>query len=797
MSARSPLQPGTTLTLGPADEAGIAEIESLARGDDAALGTLVARFLAHPSWAVRRVVVARVAPAGRRALPILLSALTADRTSETRIAATVDALAALDADFNGELATLTRDENVAVVCDALQIIGRRRERALAPRVAELTAHPDDNVAIAAIEALGRLGGVGTLAPLIAAVESRNFFRAFPALDVLGRTGDARAVAPLVALLSDGKGASGPPSGSSPGPYALEALRALGHTGQPSAVAPLLAHLGRSSDAVVRTAAVALADLRDRFEARFGEAEPLKRSHAESAPFSTRRVVDCLADASPVEVSAIVRTLGWIGDDVATTHLVDLASVEGPARALASEALRKLGRDACGPIIASLARGVGRAALLPLVVCHHAGQTITACLADEDANVRVLACEALARVGATVAVPSLFNLLRDRDPRVSQGAAAAIQSLGSIDTRRLALAEARSEDPSARRAALRIVAYFGYPEALDILVEATTDADERVRESAVQGLAQIDDSRAAATLLTTLGSGSPRTRSVSARALGQVPSTPEVRDALDRVLDDEDAWVRYYACQSLGKLRANERAPRLIARLEDAAGQVRIGAIEALARLQAPDAIAALLGAARSEDGDVRRAALVGLGIARRPEGVALLREATLASESATRLVAISALAEFDQPEIVSALRYAAKDAEASVRGAAIGFLSTRTGREATEALLDLLLDPLVRERALSALAVAPEERIEATLDALERANAETAPIYVTALTRMRRASADAAMATALHSDNVEARRAAAAGLASLATPEGREALSRAVSDADPEVRRICVAAVRR
>src|SRR5207244_9777680 len=118
-------------------------------------------------------------------------------------------------------------------------------------LAELSTHSDDNVAVCAIEALGRIGGTQTVGALIAAVESKHFFRTFPAIDALGRTGDARAVQPLSALLGDPL-------------YALEAIRALGRTGQDSAVGPLAALLERAPDAIVRTTAVALAELRERY-----------------------------------------------------------------------------------------------------------------------------------------------------------------------------------------------------------------------------------------------------------------------------------------------------------------------------------------------------------------------------------------------------------------------------------------------------------------------------------------------------------------------------------------------------
>ena len=78
------------------------------------------------------------------------------------------------------------------------------------------------------------------------------------------------------------------------------------------------------------------------------------------------------------------------------------------------------------------------------------------------------------------------------------------------------------------------------------------------------------------------------------------------------LSDADPWVRYFACQALGKIGCNSTVEAIAARLKDEAGLVRIAALEALAQLGSEAAWTLLRGAADAEDPDVRRAALVGL-----------------------------------------------------------------------------------------------------------------------------------------------------------------------------------------
>lgn len=769
-------------TLSSEDRAHVERIEALARSGAAGVRALV-ESLTTPSWVVRRAVVAALAAAGEDAVPLLVDIVVSHRSHEARLAAAVDALVASRARVEGRMIALAASASpTPVVCDAVQVLGRRRARESVTLLAELSRSDDDNVAVAAIEALGRIGGAETVEALIDAVRDRHFFRTFPAIDALGRTGDSRAVAPLTALLDDPL-------------YASEAIRALGRTGQLDAV-PALAALLVKPSAVVRTAAVALSELRESHEARYGGKEAIAAALAAAVDplVATPRLVETIPGAAASELVAIARVLGWLGDELAVTQLIELAMHDSPVGEAAANALRRLGSRAALPLLVAIRHGdsARRLRLLP-IVGYSAGAIdhLLACLHDVDPDVRTRACDALARVGDPSAVGELFRLIGDRDARVSQAAAAAIQSLGSLDTKRLALEQARSEDSRARRAAMRILSYFGYPEGLEVLIEGLSDEDEKIRETAASGLPLVDDPRSTSALLEAGRHPSTKTRAAVIRALGHTSKTPPVVAALRSALSDPEPWVRYYACQSLGRLRVDEAADEIVALIRDGSGQVRVAAVEALAHLSSERSRAALTEAARAADPDIRRAALLGLGIARRAESIPLLRAAASDDDPATRLVAIGALSEFDSPDVVPVLAFAASDPDTSVRSAAIGYLSTRPGSDATTALLERLDDPNDHKRILDALAVAGDLRIDGVLSALESADPDRAALLVSALTRMRRPSADAAIASALVFENVHARRAAAAALAAMSSPEAHETLARAGAvDPDPEVRRI-------
>lgn len=779
-------QPSSPLVLSSADRERISEVDRLAAQGSERVPELVV-LIASRGWAVRRAVVAALARIGDPAIAAIVQSLISQRDDEGRLAAMVDALSASRGDAATPMLRLLDEpwSPPALICDAVQVLGRRKVTAAVPALERLTAHQDDNVAVAAIEALGRIGGGAGLEAMIAILSGDNFFRSFPAIDVLGRSGDSRVLVPLLALLDDPR-------------HALEAARALGRVGDPAAAVALSELLRHAGDALARVIAVSLGSIHGQALDRYGTAEPveaaLRTGPADPLPI-VQRLAQAVAGAADEEQAALCAVLSWIPDPAAANTLIGLLDII-PARA--ALALRALGHESDAEVLLALREGSSarRALLLPLI----SGRTRSAndvldCLADPDASVRVLACNALARIGDVRAVPSLFELLRDPDPMLVQAAVAAIQSLGSPKAETLALQAALSPATQVRRAALRIVAYFGYPAGLDLLIDAAQGGDEKLRDAAIHGLALLEEPRALQALLGMAAHKNPRARGAAARALGQASSSPEVLAALRQGLADGDAWVRYYACQSLGKVRDDGAVNEILRLVRDPAGQVRVAAIEALARLETKEALEALQTAAGADDPDVRRAALLGLGARKVPEALPVLVQAARSADAATRLIAVSAVAAYDGPEAVAALANAAGDPDAAVCGAAIGLLAARADPAATPALIALLANPFTRDRAVDALAAGAPGRMAGISAALEGAGASLATSLVAVLARMRRKDTFAAIIDALSLPNVFARRAAASALGVLRLPEARAALERAIgADPDPEVRRAALAA---
>jgi HEAT repeat protein len=774
--------------LTPADEAALCEIRAWAADGAAAVPRLL-EALRTRSWAVRRHVVDQLASLGLEAASAMTQSLRGDRVGESRLAALVDALVATPADIDALVLELLNDANAAVICDALQIVGRRRMVAALERTIFLSGHEDDNVAVASIEALGQMGGEQALSRLLELARSGSFFRSFPAIDVLGRLGDSRAVETLLAVLDD------PMRGA-------EAVRALGRLGDETALRELLKWLATSQAAGTRLGAVAISAIHERLLLRFGTSTLLERALS-SHPLREAtevRLHRSLTGADPIEKQAICNLLGLFPSGASVEALFVLLREPGDVARAAAHSLGRLARLGNTDVVelAQSLAGEECLSLLPeLAGVTAAVPWLLERLHDAEHRVRLLACDALAKTGDRQAVPALFELLAEGDLSLSQAATAALQSLGAAQTEELALAAAQSHGPE-RHAGLRILAYFGTKSALSVLLGAVRDADERAREIALSGLAIIDGDAAIAALLEASRHPSPRTRAAAARALGTVETTPAISERLGEATSDDDAWVRYQACQALGNAGDIAAAPLLAARLLDEAGQVRVAAVDAIARLPGPPAREVLERAAQHEDVEVRRAALTGMGFARQPSSLPVLLQAAGAADTATRLVAISSLARYDSPEALKRILAVARaDEDTSVQNAAIELLAEQTTPEAGSALVELLSNDAQRERAAQALHRHATLHASQLAAALHGAPAAVADVIVGALTRLPRAQAEAELLRALQLSNVHARRAAARALRVAFDADAavvREALATcAVRDPDPEARRIAAA----
>lgn len=758
----------------------IERIDRLVLLGAAGVGELIAG-LADASWTVRRAVVAGLSVLGDDAVGALCGWLRDERSSERAIAAAVDALSgSMGASATREVLALLGDRRPAVVADAAQILGRRSAVEAAPALTGLLDHPNDNVAVAAIEALGAIGSSHAIDALIDVLGRRSFFRTFPALQVLARAEDPRVVAPLARLLDDDG-------------YRIEAARALGRTGHAQAIRPLVSLLPHAGDAIVRLVALALADLVSRAEWHGAGEQVANVMRDESAAFGAR-LVGALRTAETAERTAIAVVLSRIGDRSVVPDLGRL--LEDPeVRFAATDAIQRITRRQDDAVLDALASGdpATRAAVLPVVHTMRAAGAVRALVRDDDPETRAQACEALARIGDTAAVPLLFAALRDANPRVAHAATAAIQSLGVAETATLAIAALRTEAPAVRRHALRIISYMGFAQAFAPVIEAIDDPDPRIAELAVAALATMSHPGVDPALERLIRDRREPVRAATMRAAGH-RGGPSARRILEAGLADDAAWVRYYACQGLGRIGDDATTQLLIARLSDATPHVRIAAIEALARAATPAAWLALCAAIGSADLDERRAALTSMASRPRDEALGFLLDAASSPDGPTRLIALSGLAQRSEPAAIQALAAAASGDDPVLQQAALSLLGERDDPAAANALVELALAADPEHPAHLTLSARGAARVQAIARRLVAADDRAAAVLVAALARMGDELATTALFDALASPGPGVRRTAAGALVGIGARGARAAAAElARADPDPDVRRACAA----
>lgn len=757
-------------------------IDRLVATGTPSVGELI-EMISDASWTVRRAVVGALASLGDDAAGALCTWLRDRRTSEHAIAAAVDALSAsIGGTASGQVAALLSHPDPAIVADAAAILGRRKASEAAPRLAALLRHQDDNVAVASIEALGAIGGSMAIDALIEVVRFRSFFRTFPSLQVLARTSDPRVVAPIAELLDDES-------------FRFEAVRALGRTGSALAIAPIASLLSGPGDGTTRLVAAALAELLARAEWSGAATSVADAMRTVVGPQRDRFIL-ALEGGEPAERIACTQILGTIGDSATLEILVRM--IGDPAVAPAAiESIKRISLLHVDALVDAIRRGDSamRVALLPIVRTARAAPVVRSLLVDEEPEVRARACDALARIGDTSAVPALFAALADPNPRVAHAATGAIHSLGSTETPGLATAALKSGSPGIRRHVLRILAYLGSAESFDVLRAAIEDPDIRIAELAVAAIGVLEGNHVDRLLIELARRPQDPIRASAMRAAAH-RGGESMGDLLARGLLDESAWVRYYACQGLGRLERSSSTNALIARLADAYPHVRIAAIEALARLDTPQAWQALTSAVRSTDPDEQRAALVGIGHGVRPAAVPFLLEAARAPEIATRMIALSGLARTQDPRALEELRYAAVGDVVELAEAALSLLAERDDRPAADLLVDLATHVGPEHPAHFALSRPGGERVAALAARLGDATDLDATVLAAALARMAEPAATAALFSTLTASSAAGRRAAATVLVAIGADGARAAVSRlGKEDPDPDVRRASLAAI--
>ncbi|MBN1486778.1 MAG: HEAT repeat domain-containing protein [Anaerolineae bacterium] len=534
-----------------------------------------------------------------------------------------------------------------------------------------------------------------------------------AAGALGQLGHVQAVLPLIEALRDGYW-----------PVRQSAAAALGMIGDPRAIDPLVAAL-KQADATLRLAAAeSLSTLgwhpnTPALRATWYVATREWGRCVALGPAATRPLITILRDWNPQIRSTVAKALGQLSDPQAVVPLVDLFFDTDPqVRRAVIKALCKIGEPAVKPLITVLAKGggntpgmaaealicIGGAALDLLHKAFH--------IYFDDLPFQLAVIDILGRIGDNWSVEPLLDVAHshykqwsrmrkpplgwtsadwdsrpDRDFkrendhievfRAALAAAVRIQPEGKEAVILLALQQPvrhegslyaeslkvlgdigiqledaiptalQSDNPDLRFAAARELEKIGKVAAVEPLIATLHDVHVEVRLAVVRALERIGDERAISALVEVLFDTSSEVRRAAARALEGL-NTPLIIDPIIVALQDDDVEVRHIAVRTLRRIGGERSLEALITRLDDADFGVCRAVVDAVAWIGGGQALAALIDALEYHpDAEMRQVIIRALADMDRPADVSKLVDSLIhqlnAAESVIRVEAACAL----------------------------------------------------------------------------------------------------------------------------------------------------------
>ncbi len=184
--------------------------------------------------------------------------------------------------------------------------------------------------------------------------------------------------------------------------------------------------------------------------------------------------------------------------------------------------------------------------------------------DNYVPVRFATALAVGDVKYSPAKRSLNRLLKDKDANVIVAAAYAMGKLGSAEHIQILRKAATDSNLKVRANAVLLLGKSNDRSSLQLLWNTMQDmsSDDRTVYQSAEALAMLGDRRIFQKLWTMLISAYADVRLMGVRAMGKLKS-PEAKNALIRMLDDDVLEVRLVAAEQLGLFRDPIGEPKVL------------------------------------------------------------------------------------------------------------------------------------------------------------------------------------------------------------------------------------------
>jgi HEAT repeat protein len=660
---------------------------------------------------------------------------------------------------------------------------------------------DENGKVALL-ALETLAGRGDLPGLELAVRSRREDIKKKALEALLRIKDASALRGLTAAMKD--------EDLKIRKAALGGLIASGRAGVPGLVAAL-----SDKDAGIRSEA---ASALDRLGVKEAEGPMLAALDDPEASVRSRALAYFIQQGGPALPGILEHVACDKDPDIRATGLGRLAGISGEGSSRALRAYLDCGdtgvRQAVVDILATRDDAVSM-------------EVIKASIKDKDPGVRLKSAERLLAIGAA---GPLVGLASDPDPRIRKIALSAMEKAPGPEVLPMLRTMVGDADEGVRLLALGLLGRIPGEQSSAAISQAVKDSSPQVSGYAMSLLLSRRDEAAAAGLYDVFMSDRPGAREGVLAALGAIPG---------RVVD-EMLYRIFSTAQSDEKVRVLDmlagRKPELLTRalseaLSDKDPKVRAAALGHAKDVPEDAASQVYLAALSSVYPEVRQAGIERLGTTGGEAAAAALVKELDDPEPVLRRLALSCLVSLHEPSLDGRLARLVQDGDPDIRqvafNAALGvkdpskkadiLLAAAGGPypDLAQAAVEGLL-PLDDARALpfyvksfragyrrheliGAIArMKGEDATEAVSSAYRDASDDEALRLIAVETLAARdAGALPALSEAVLDPSPRVRRAAVKAIAGIDAPGREGMLGRAVTDSDQQVRKYAWAALSR
>jgi HEAT repeat protein len=581
------------------EEARHRAVNLLRPGDPQALKEL-AEFLGDASWRVRKAAVwASDRFVGVSGLPeMLIGGLLSETNTGLRVACSQALLRAGSTMLGPLTAALktTKAGHRKFIVESLG--GLQTEVACDELFAELN-DPDQNVAAAAAEALGNIGGPRVIERLRARLVDlrEDLLQSTYALAALAKARAKLTFAELRPLLGQ--------KAVSRDLYALLAL-----TGEVDAVDVLCATLEAGAEGHRVAALVALADLAEKGAGAARDCiVATLRKRASAFAFA----LECLEAESDATVEAAVVVVGLFHDPERSPQLLRACACR-PFVARGVSAVVETGRACLLPLVSALDRVDVETRVLILDVLEVMGDaSIVTEIAQRihgfDSRSAEAAIRVLAGLGGPMAVDALIALSRNVPADLSRPLALSLANVlsrcesAAVDRVRTLV---DSEGPSP----VWLVALGSLADAKDVarVHGALHHRDGEIRRAAVEAALAFGAAFPEESFVLALADEDPAVRALAARGL-EAFATDTAVNALLAAVQDPVAWVVAEAVRALGSGHGPAVTTTLMAAAKSTSSPIAIAALQSLFRVN-PEQIREVTDhAVRHVDPEVVREAL--------------------------------------------------------------------------------------------------------------------------------------------------------------------------------------------